>query len=603
MIESRFGVSKSVGEQHEQKREAILEHITQQAEGIAGLINWYDQVRQEQDPTIILNSLDQAVTTALGKVSKESMEAFREVTNLSITTEVVEEIDDIYEDVGDESSIDRIMGLVEQYPDIHYIQRLVHFQEQMHKKVAIVAKLRNYPTAIRKALQRALGQETSAIKASDVKDITIEATGIHVALTAQKYSEVSPNTRTKDSNGLYLPGTVFSLIRDINSPEMRFRNALAGKPVDSTQRHEAVHNLIDDVGYAHYGVPQVLFERRLDDYQEIKKGNQSLIAQQGKERLLFNPNNYLATLHNEFLAELGAVRVRDFVASDQPWSTAQNDCQRCVGTMRTTADTYRATDAVLADKLTQLADQVEAGFTQLKLAVIRALRLAGATQHPADNDFIVGLAVVLRPEQYRHIDKVLRRKFGDSMVERELFEFDVMAQRSSLTAAQLLDVITKRLGRLPSVEQTQIIESTHWSQVLLPNKQPEGFFDRSNIHTLADLTTTLEQFRGVVPPVPQKAMAAGFFYTRVIQPLLHRQKPTCSPQEILAVQSWQTALVIASTYAKDQINGVTGLRQAIVAGRQNKRMTNEAKTNNPLAKFMQAAGVGDQFAAVLKDLT
>lgn len=434
MPEPRSPIDRPVGQGTEQRRlehERMLDRITHQAEGVAGLISWYDQTRSEVDPQKTLTALDAAVTAALDRVGPEAQTNFQlladhrqrqtahnqlvqdetKATDVSIDDEL-----DFQTDLFSDEAIALYRESLELLPlasdpNVLYVQLVLAFQEQMHAKVTEVARLRNNPVALRTALQRALTMEKIAIQAKDVKKVIIEATGIQVLLIPDKYQAATAQSRHKDPSGIYLPISIFSLISKQPNPEQKLLAAIFGTPVDHIERHEAVHNLIDDTGFANYAVPQTQFTDLLNQYLRLKNRAHTPIEFVNKNKAsLLNPAVYLRSLHNEFLAQLGPIRLEEQVRTDQYWSTAEADCRDCVTAITEAAKQCVTTDPTLSAELGRLASRLQEQFKQLKSAMVEALTVAKTSPDPATVNFAVALAVVLQPNQYRHIGTVLQRK-------------------------------------------------------------------------------------------------------------------------------------------------------------------------------------------------
>lgn len=629
-------------EYHEADYEDMLEHVVQHAKGVGDLIGWYDETRTKKDPHRITTALDAATTRALQRVPQQAVEAASTAVNFYTQRRAVErnrlraDLEHnnamlAYEDVDDEDPeayeddewenphTEEIIELDREHRgriaplmaniDTAYATRVLLFQRSLSEKVRQVAEVRDDPTRILDALNEKIQVRTTArLKPADIRRIHIEAQGIYVEVTPEAF-ERSRRSGGLDAYAFYLRDSIFSVGRPTPA-EDRFLSSLFGEAEDTTERHEGVHNLIDDlVEFIPSKNPLDLFEVHYRTYIATQQYGDAEV-QRIMRRSLLSSNEYLHVLHNEFLAEFGAKRMNAFHDADYQhapdWATAEARLDETVMRIRLRATHLSGRDEQLSRDLNMLANTLVRRFAEVKQAGMRIFRLAEHVTTPEQRHFLQALPVVIPPERYRHIERVIRHELGDAFVEEQLWELDVRKTLPSLSMPAFMRLYTQRMGRLTTAERIQRTQEVDWADVFLSRQRIEnGFCARNGLTNLSAVEAAARQVDALVPPEiagtvhsPALGIIVEYLDVDALTPLLRGTDSSCDPRQIAHSQQLREALLIA--FERCLTSGQHyEVVHALIPPKKTKLLPKHIE-QTPLGRFLDTAGLDGAWQKVVR---
>ncbi|MBI4037345.1 hypothetical protein HY385_02890 [Candidatus Daviesbacteria bacterium] len=237
--------------------------------------------------------------------------------------------------------------------------------------------------------------------------------------------------RLVDYAGLHFVGTPINLVVE------------RGKRMERTILHEEVHNRIDGVKALRFVDPSDVIKRIFDRY---KKANQAGLPMFGKRELMgLKPGPLINCLHDEILAHIQIVEANNFQADYQDIAEVEGLNEEIVKmgfNGVTVLNKYTRTFATAGAELLSLSRLLDQeGKTVKDSEIQESLRFLNRTTtemfiHVVENmGESLGIAerigedahlathllfYVLKPTQYHHINRFLRLKYGDTVVENAL---------------------------------------------------------------------------------------------------------------------------------------------------------------------------------------
>ncbi|MBT6254241.1 hypothetical protein HOI83_03365 [Candidatus Uhrbacteria bacterium] len=279
----------------------------------------------------------------------------------------------------------------------------------MRRKYAVVDAMRIKPEHLQASVDRYLKHHK--LNRTDLVRIDVNTTDVSLV-----FSEEVVLLNRKDVGGFHANDSVFLVTKDF------------GVHTANVVRHERIHNVMDGV--------KPISDRTLEPkkhFQDLARQSPDShiqIDQETRDHYALkelNPIELFDSLHEEILAELEIAERKDF---NRWWHTVPNEhgviqadlstAQRYVNEFVEFAEEKAAAGPrktqAMQDQWQTVADGFKSRWNKMVSNLVETTTAARGVG-PDATEFVHMAFVALKPSQYRHVNKLLERKYGKEVID------------------------------------------------------------------------------------------------------------------------------------------------------------------------------------------
>lgn len=405
-----------------ERRAELMDRLDYKVEAVLDFGRMIESLDDDARPSEVHRALDQARSNIRAMFPPDTIGRFdRLVAIQNRLRQLHRDISTAWDDPGrgpDEQARRQILAEMqtlqrEELPlleneDLAFLLNMEYVIRGLQRKNNEVEALRDQP--VRTLDELNLYNYHKTIIPEDIVRIKRTPFELSVVLKPKSYQRV--RGQDDDSIGVHFNNSPFSLIRD-------------GQEIETTMRHESIHNALDQAAgiryYSRSRLKGLADHHRRSTSDEEKKAAEASLLQ-------YRPVSLLNQMHNEMLAELenwerhpwnrdrskilwiDRNRPRTFAFHAERYSTAGRDAMEVVAAFESAAK--HCQDPAQRRQLMETSRQFQRVFTDAVEYMRSAMRTARSSGDEAV-DRLHALLFVLPPSRYRHLARYLKFKYGD----------------------------------------------------------------------------------------------------------------------------------------------------------------------------------------------
>lgn len=615
----------SVNNQREAMKKKMIDTVIHDANAVQRFIEWIDTITVDMTQEEVFGALEEKVQQALKGVPPFFVDDVRWVeernrrknnqyhelrANSDDENAFIVELTKREEE--DRENEDRYEAIVNR-EHFFFVREVLIWKDAMKEAWSEVRPLQGNPERVLAYVNGMLAERREKpLQKNEIVETIFEPLCVQLVLVPDAFLRLRG---AQDAGGLFFQNTHIGLIKH--------HEKLSEKKQERVQRHESGHHLIDKV---HSWGNQEVFRSLNDSWQrflDFKYMDAPESILEHERMLIIKKAKFFAldTFHNEFCAELNAVRGYDASKlKSWHWGTAEKRAGEFQEKIALLIKKMRREEPEFAKTMMETAVNMVKRFERQKQSVVRGLAIASLLPDPGARDFVVATAFVLPVRSYHHIIDILKYKYPeqekriDDEVWREEFK-EIMHKDQTKEDLLLKAIFSSKKKK--TVQKENTFDRLH--RLMMHTKEPKNIdwneefsvggtvlLQEWNITSLEDLRTILVRMRQwpsweeTVYSTPMEEICVAFF-NDIVDELWRegKMKKKISPQEIAQDSDMRTGFLHAlqiSFYGDFYAMDLSEYLRL-----DNRPPSRDEVLRSPMAKFCKKMGAEKEFLAMVDE--